>query len=71
MFDKKITLASSDGTTLLHIVAGTEGVKSLMLEQPPQAPRPVTEQILMDYIEEAISAPPDASISPSASPLQS
>jgi hypothetical protein len=60
MFDKTITLSSSSGQTLLRITAGTEGVKSLLLEtpspdgQPPAQFRPVTEQILMDYIEEAI-----------------
>lgn len=54
MFDKTITLSSSSGSTLLHVTAGTEGVKSLTLEQPPAPPKPVTEQILMDYLEEAV-----------------
>ena len=54
MFDKTITLASTDGSTLLHITAGTEGVKSLTLEQPPAPPVPVTPATLMDYIAEAV-----------------
>ena len=54
MFDKKVTLANSDGSVLLHITAGTEGLKSLTLEQPPMPPVPVTAQALMDYVAEAI-----------------
>jgi hypothetical protein len=54
MFDKTITLTSTDGTVTVSIVAGTEGIKSILLTCLVAAPKRVTPQQLIDIVAPAI-----------------
>lgn len=74
MFDKTFVLKSSDGLTKLEIVAGTEGVKSILVgagTDVPQKWKPITAQQLIDLVEtelkEYVDAPSSAAPRPSNS----
>ena len=54
MFDKTITLTSTDGTVSLSITAGTEGVKSILISSPTGALKSVTSQKLIDIVTPAL-----------------
>ena len=54
MFDKTITIASTDGTVSLTIVAGTEGLKSLTLASGGKS-FPITAQQLMDVAAQGLA----------------
>ena len=56
MFDKTVSLSSTDGSVILHIQAGTEGLKSLAIEMPPSTAVPVTPAQVMDYVAQALKA---------------
>jgi hypothetical protein len=54
MFDKTITLTSTDGTVSLWITAGTEGVKSILINSPTAAAKAITAQKLIDIVTPAL-----------------
>ena len=61
MFDKEITLTSSDGTVSIDIVAGTEGVKCIVLHAITSGiHKTITQQQLIDICAPALKAWADA-----------
>lgn len=74
MFDKTITLTSSDGSTSLQITAGPGGVKSILVSSGPLVPpkwKLITEQQLIDLVEPALKEWLDAPSSAAPAPSNS
>jgi len=55
MFDKTVTIASTDGSIKLIITAGTEGLKTLM-QRTPNSLSVVTPQEAMDWLKRGLEA---------------
>ena len=55
MFDKTVTIASTDGSIKLIITAGTEGLKTLML-RTPNSLSVVTPQEAMGWLKRGLEA---------------
>jgi hypothetical protein len=57
MFDKTVTISSTDGSIKLIITAGTEGLKTLML-RTPNSLSVVTPEEAMDWLQKGLNVAP-------------